>query len=44
MHMYKLPLFTCVYMLLDNWINELFGTMKTVLLIEYHKEKNQSYH
>lgn len=35
MHMYKLPLFTSVYMLLDNWINESFGTMKTVLLIEY---------
>ena len=35
MHMYKLPLFMCVYMLLDNWINESFGTMKTVVLTEY---------
>lgn len=45
MHMYKLSLFTFVYMLLDNWINEAFGTMQTVLLIEYwNKKPPQNYH
>ena len=29
----------CVYMLLDNWINESFGTMKTVVLTESSKGK-----